>query len=216
MDRMESTSTQTIVASITRAIVEQRLTPGTKLAEQKLADQYGVSRTLVRQALFQLSQRSLVRMEPARGAFVAAPSVEEALQVFAVRRMLEVGVTREFIHRASAEDLLALRQQVEREETIMHHGETSARAVLHGDFHLCMAQRLGNQVLADLLSDLLARCTLVALMVRAKPQAALSHEDHAAILQALEARDEPLAVQRLELHLRRVEEALQLPASKSA
>ena len=94
---MESTNTQTIVTSITRAIVEQRLPPGTKLAEQKLADQYGVSRTLVRQALFQLSQRHLVGMEPARGAFLAAPSVQEALQVFAVRRMVGVGVAREFI-----------------------------------------------------------------------------------------------------------------------
>lgn len=213
---MESTSTQHIVASITRAIVEQRLAPGAKLAEQRLADQYGVSRTLVRQALFQLSQRHLVRMEPARGAFVAAPSVEEALEVFAVRRMLEAGMAREFVHRARAEDLVALREQVEREETIMDHGEASARAVLHGDFHLCMAQRLGNQVLVNLLSDLLARCTLVALKARAKPQAALSHEDHAAILQALEARDEPLAVQRLEQHLRSVEAALQLSPAAGA
>ena len=62
--------------------------PGTKLAEQKLADQYGVSRTLVRQALFPAIAARLVRMEPARGAFVAASVVEEA-PGFAVRRMLE-------------------------------------------------------------------------------------------------------------------------------
>ena len=51
---MES-STHAIVESLTRAIVEHRLQPGTKLAEQKLADHFGVSRTLVRQALFQLA-----------------------------------------------------------------------------------------------------------------------------------------------------------------
>jgi DNA-binding GntR family transcriptional regulator len=67
------------------------------LAEQKLATHFGVSRTLVRQALFQLSQNRLIRMEPARGAFVAAPSADEAKQVFAVRRMLEVQMTREFV-----------------------------------------------------------------------------------------------------------------------
>lgn len=214
MVRMESTSTQTIVVSLTRAIVEQRLVPGAKLAEQKLADQYGVSRTLVRQALFQLSQRHLVRMEPARGAFVAAPSVDEALEVFAVRRMLEAGMVREFVRTATAEDLTALRDQVAREETIMDHGDAAARAVLHGDFHLCMAQRLGNDVLVGLLSDLLARCTLVALMARAKPLASLSHEDHGAILQALEARDEALAVQRIEQHLLGVEAALRQGIAK--
>ena len=53
---MESSSTSAIVDALTRAIVEHRLQPGTKLAEQKLADHFGVSRTLVRQALFQLAQ----------------------------------------------------------------------------------------------------------------------------------------------------------------
>lgn len=64
---METSSTLHIVESLTRAIVEHRLNPGTKLAEQKLADHFGVSRTLVRQALFQLSQNRLIRLEPARG-----------------------------------------------------------------------------------------------------------------------------------------------------
>ena len=77
---MESSTTYAIVEALTKAIVEHRLHPGTKLAEQKLADHFGVSRTLVRQALFQLSQNRLIRLEPARGAFVAAPSVEEAQQ----------------------------------------------------------------------------------------------------------------------------------------
>ena len=83
------TDDHAIVEALTKAIVEHRLHPGTKLAEQKLADHFGVSRTLVRQALFQLSQNRLIRLEPARGAFVAAPSVDEAKQGFAVRRMLE-------------------------------------------------------------------------------------------------------------------------------
>jgi len=94
---MESTSTSTIAQSLTRAIVEHRLLPGTKLAEQKLADHFGVSRTLVRQALFQLSQNHLVTLEPARGAFVSTPSVTEARQVFAVRKMLEAQMTRSFV-----------------------------------------------------------------------------------------------------------------------
>ena len=63
---MEPSSTSAIVEALTRAIVEHRLQPGTKLAEQKLADHFGVSRTLVRQALFQLAQNRLVTLEPAR------------------------------------------------------------------------------------------------------------------------------------------------------
>jgi DNA-binding GntR family transcriptional regulator len=93
---MESSSTTLIVQALTKAIVEHRLLPGSKLAEQKLADHFGVSRTLVRQALLQLSQHQLVTLEPARGAFVAAPSADEARQVFAVRRMLECEMARAF------------------------------------------------------------------------------------------------------------------------
>jgi DNA-binding GntR family transcriptional regulator len=52
-----STATRSIVDALTKAIVEHRLHPGTKLAEQKLADHFGVSRTLIRQALFQLVQK---------------------------------------------------------------------------------------------------------------------------------------------------------------
>jgi DNA-binding GntR family transcriptional regulator len=85
-----------IVDAITTAIVERvRLMPGTKLAEQQIADIFKVSRTLVRQALNQLSRDHLVTLEPARGAFVAQPSVDEARQVFEVRKMLEAGMVRQ-------------------------------------------------------------------------------------------------------------------------
>jgi len=92
----DNSTTRVIVDALTKAIVEHRLHPGTKLAEQKLADHFGVSRTLVRQALFQLAQKKLIRMEPARGAFVATPSSDEARQVFAARRMIELEMTRTF------------------------------------------------------------------------------------------------------------------------
>src|SRR5258705_9360259 len=108
---METSTTSFIVESLTRAIVEHRLLPGTKLAEQKLADHFGVSRTLVRQALFQLSQNKLIRLEPARGAFVAAPAVEEAKQVFAVRRMLEAEMTRAFVRSVTPAKIQALQEQ---------------------------------------------------------------------------------------------------------
>ena len=91
-DGTDPTATRRIVESITAAIVERRLMPGTKLAEQKLADIFEVSRTLVRQALNQLSRDRLVTLTPARGAVVAQPSVEEARQVFQVRQWLEAAM----------------------------------------------------------------------------------------------------------------------------
>src|SRR5688572_33159954 len=114
---METSTTRVIVDALTRAIVEHRLQPGTKLAEQKLADHFGVSRTLVRQALFQLVQNRLVKMERARGAFVAAPTVEEARQVFQVRRMLEGEMVRDIVRGITPAKLRALREHMAQEKS---------------------------------------------------------------------------------------------------
>jgi DNA-binding GntR family transcriptional regulator len=102
------TSTLRIVESITTAIVERRLMPGTKLAEQKIADIFKVSRTVVRQALNQLSRHKLVTLEPARGARVAEPSIEEARQVFEVRHMLESAVVRRLAASITPQQVAAL------------------------------------------------------------------------------------------------------------
>src|ERR1700741_2683615 len=63
-------ATDRIAASIPAAIVERRLMPGTKLAEQRIADIFKVSRTLVLQALNQLSRDRLLTLTTARGAYV--------------------------------------------------------------------------------------------------------------------------------------------------
>lgn len=205
---METSSTSQIVESLTRAIVEHRLHPGTKLAEQKLADHFGVSRTLVRQALFQLSQNRLIRLEPARGAFVAAPSVEEARQVFAVRRMIEAEMTRSFVRQVTPAKIKALREHVAQEKLAVASQDVSGRTELLADFHVRMAELMGNQVLAELLRELLSRCALITLMYQSTNAAEHSNEEHAEIVKALAARDEALAVRLMNEHLEHVEAGL--------
>ncbi|MES2531256.1 MAG: GntR family transcriptional regulator [Pseudomonadota bacterium] len=202
---MDSTTTSAIVDALTKAIVEHRLQPGSKLAEQKLADHFGVSRTLVRQALFQLSQNRLIRMEPARGAFVAAPSIEEARQVFAVRRMLEAGMTREFIRNVTPARIKALREHVALEKAAVAKADATDRTELLGDFHVRMAELMGNEVLAQMLGELISRCALITLMYQTATAAVHSNDEHADIVKALAARDEERAVRLMTDHLQNVE-----------
>lgn len=205
---METSSTHHIVESLTKAIVEHRLHPGTKLAEQKLADHFGVSRTLVRQALFQMAKNRLIRLEPARGAFVAAPSVDEAKQVFAVRRMLESEMTRAFVHQVTPAKIKALREHVAKEKQAVENEDIPGRTELLGDFHVHMAELMGNQVLAELLGELISRCSLITLMYQSTNAAEHSNEEHASIVKALAAKDETLAVRLMNEHLLHVEENL--------
>ena len=205
---MESSTTSHIVESLTRAIVEHRLQPGTKLAEQKLADHFGVSRTLVRQALFQLSQNRLIRLEPARGAFVAAPSAAEARQVFAVRRMLEAEMTRAFVREVTPAKIRALKEHVAQEKAAVQKNDPTTRTELLGDFHVRMAELMGNDVLAQMLGELISRCALITLMYQSNTEAEHSNDEHAEIVKALAARDEEHAVQLMTEHLLHVEESL--------
>ncbi len=207
---MEASTTRSIVDALTRAIVEHRLQPGSKLAEQKLADHFGVSRTLVRQALFQLAQNRLVTLEPARGAFVSAPSTDEARQVFAVRRMLEAEMTRAFVRSSTPARIKSLREHVAQERAALVNGDAAHRNELLCHFHVRMAELLDNQVLAQILRDLTSRCSLITLMYQSASAAEHSQQEHARIMRALAARDEASAVQLMTEHLRHVEESLDL------
>ena len=203
---MEPSPTRTIVEALTRAIVEHRLQPGTKLAEQKLADHFGVSRTLVRQALFQLVQKHLVRMEPARGAFVAVPSVEEARQVFQVRRLLEAEMVRQFVRGVTPAKIRALREHMAQEKAALD--DPSERQQLLGDFHVRIAELADNAVLAQILRDLVSRSSLITLMYQRDGFAAHSQEEHVELVKALAAKDERRAVKLMDDHLLHVEESL--------
>jgi DNA-binding GntR family transcriptional regulator len=210
MPPMESSTTHQIVEALTRAIVEHRLQPGTKLAEQKLADHFGVSRTLVRQALFQLSQNRLITLEPARGAFVSAPTVEEAQQVFAVRRMLETEMIRAFVREVTPARIRALREHIAQEKAAVDRGDASGRVELLGDLPVKLAQLMGNQVLVQILHELVSRSSLISLMYQRDASARHSQEEHVDIVKALAAKDEERAVRLMQEHLLNVEANLAL------
>ena len=205
-----ASTTQRIVESVQLAIVERRLMPGTKLAEQKIADIFKVSRTIVRQALNQLSRDKLVTLEPARGARVAEPSVEEARQVFEVRNMLEAAMVRRAASELTPQQITELRAHLKAEGAAVQRIDLTARTHLLADFHVVLARMLGNEVLAGLLGDLVSRCSLIALMYQSAHSAEHSLAEHVAIVDALERRDAKAAVKLMEEHLHNVERNLQL------
>lgn len=203
-------STDTIVQALTRAIIEHRLEPGEKLKEQRIADQFGVSRTLVRQALYQLSQKHLIRIEQSRGAFVCAPSVREAREVFAVRMMLESAMTEALIADITPAKLKSLRDHIKAEAAAVDGADAASRVELLGDFHVLIAQLLGNEVLAQSLQDLISRCSLITLLYQSDRAAVHSHDEHVEIVKAVAAKDVKLASRLMAEHLASVLDGLDL------
>lgn len=201
-------STEVIVAAVTRAIVEHRLLPGAKLGEQKLGDRFGVSRTIVRQAMFRLSELKLIQLEPARGAFVAAPSIQEAREVFAVRKMVEGQLLRSLIPVIKQADIRTLKSHIKAETEAVRRIDVASRTKLLFDFHVRLAELLGNQVLVSLMQELVSRCSLITLMYQSSDDAETSNAEHIDILKAIEARDVDTAVALMDEHLASVERQL--------
>jgi DNA-binding GntR family transcriptional regulator len=203
-------STDHIVQALTKAIIEHRLQPGEKLKEQHIADQFGVSRTLVRQALYQLSQKHLIRIEQARGAFVASPSSKEAREVFAVRIILESAMLESLIAAITPQKIKVLRAHIKVEGAAVHGSDAANRTELLGDFHVLMAELLDNEVLAQSLQDLISRCSLITLLYQSEHAAGHSHNEHVDILKAITDQNLGLAKQLMQSHLQSVLAGLDL------
>ena len=202
-----------IAQRVVESILAQKLKPGERLGEQALADMFGVSRTLVREALMQLQARGFVEVRSRKGWYVVEPSIAEARDAFAARRAVEAGMLREAsVLRDPGKPLQAvirrLRQHVREEQAAIDAADVATRTFLLADFHVCLAECLGHRVLCDLLRDLTARTTLVASLYQSTHDARASCADHARIVAALAERDLEGAAQQMLVHIGDVENAL--------
>ena len=202
----QAESAQRVVDSI----LAQKLAPGERLGEQELAEQFSVSRTLVREALMQLHARGFVEVRSRKGWYVVEPSLDEARDAFAARRAVESGILREAdsAGRPLQSVVRKLRQHIRDERAAIDGADAATRAFLLADFHVCLAECLGHRVLSDMLRDLTARTTLVATLYQSTHDARQSCTEHGEIVAALEAGDVQQAAQRMLAHIGSVEDAL--------
>jgi len=206
---MTEVSPTSIAARVVEAILAQKLAPGDRLGEQALAENFGVSRTMVREALMQLQARGFVEVQSRRGWYVVEPSPDEARDAFAARRIVEGGILAE-AGRPLAKVIRSLREHIADEEAAIAGADAATRAFLLADFHVCLADQMGHRLLCDVLRDLTARTTLAATLFQSKHEAAQSCAEHAAIVAALEAGDGAQARSLMLAHIGNVEEALQV------
>lgn len=205
---------ETIATRITDAIVEHRLLPGTRLGEESLGEIFGVSRTKVREALFIVARYKLIAWEPSKSACVAQPSVQEAREVFETRRVLEAATTRRLAGEAAPAQLRLLRQQIEREAKLVQSGAVRAGTAYgtraFGDFHRLIAELAGNAVLAAFVREISARTSLVEVYYGTTMTSACSHDEHVAILAAIERRDAEAAATLTTQHFEHIEKSVML------
>jgi DNA-binding GntR family transcriptional regulator len=205
-----SNTADIIHAKIYDAIVEQRLPPGTKLGEKSLCEIFGVSRTLIRRVLQRLANEHVVESQPHRGACVARPSVEEAREVFEARRVLEAHVIDRLSGGLTPADAGRLRRHVADVREAHAAGDRRRLIRRSGDFHLLLAEIVGNRVIGRFLRELVSRTSLIIALYEAPVESCCSFDDHAEIIEALVSRRAQLADQAMRAHLLSIEQRLRL------
>ena len=108
----------------------------------------------------------------------------------------------------SADKLQALREHIALERQAVEREDVPGRTELLGDFHVRMAELMGNTVLAQILGELISRCALITLMYQSRRQAQHSSDEHEGLVQAMAAGDTEQAVRLMHEHLDHVEASL--------
>jgi len=197
------------------AILSGRIAPGQRLGEQELADVFGVSRTLVREAMARLSARGMVEVSSRRGWFVVQPSRADATEAFSARIAVETGMLNSMDKPLPKAKLSRLKAHYKAEQAAIKATDAGNRSYLLGDFHVCLAECVSGPLLADILRDLTARTTLVATLFQSTHDAALSCSEHVAIVAALERGDAAGAAELMRAHIGAVAAALGAPAPQA-
>lgn len=210
-----------IVQQVEESIHKGELKPGDQLPpERELAEQFGVSRTAVREAVKALREKGMVEAYPGRGTFITdgTPySMRQSLdrmmrsgnEGFAflaeVREILEPQIAALATTRADEEDLRALREQV----AIMDAAKNDPEAFIEADldFHLALAEAAANPIILSLIDSivgLLREQRMGIFQVEGGPDRGQYH--HKKILEAIEFRDPVGAREAMKAHLIQVRE----------
>lgn len=196
--------TEEIVDRIANAIFQHRLLPGAKLNERDLAKIFGISRTLVRQALIRLEKGKLITIEPNRGAFVSRPTLEEAHYLFEALIVLEKGFIEAIVPTITPQDIAALQAHTQRQQQAEAAGDHRLADELGIQFHLVLASMLRNPVLEEMHRDLMSRERVITAIYKTDFDYCRLHHDHNAIIEHLEKGAVKRAQKVLESHYRLV------------
>lgn len=196
--------TATVLDRLRQSIVEGDLALGQPLSERQLAENFGVSKTPVREALAQLRLEGLVRILPQRGAFVFTLSAREVMNMCELRLTLEAAALRFAFERERDGLLQGLKGTVAEMERA--RAARNMRSYLNADtaFHEVFFKTCGNPLLADTYTIYLGKIAAVRTHLAGKPlHTERSFEEHHDILTSLIANDLAKTLKILDRHIER-------------
>lgn len=214
---MYNTSSDSVYMELRGKILSRELKPAQRLLEVKIANEMGVSRTPVREALRRLANEGLVKIVPNSGARVASPSSHEMDNSYSVREYLE-NMSVELACRTGMDKrtLERLDGLVRDGDAAYDAGDVDAFLAANNDFHRIIAEAGKNYVLSEYVDNIIQRTNVYIYFYSKFIEAEnKSSDEHRAILRAIAQRDRIGAQELMNQHLERVHAMFSEAAAKA-
>lgn len=202
IERTAAPLRQQVVRLIREDILNGALAPGARLVEGTLCEAYGVSRTVVREALRQLESEHLIRMLPSKGPIVTVLTADEIRAIYVVRAALEGLMGRLFAQNAGPRDVAAAQALRKRMDRDYSAGDIDSREEFKAEFYRVLLEGGGNDVLREALRSIHARIAVFRRYAFVDDQRMqVSIAELTSILDAAIARDPDAAARACEHHI---------------
>lgn len=199
-----------VFESIREAIINGTLKQGERLMETQLAEELGVSRTPVREAIRKLELEGLVAMLPRKGAYVAGIMPKDAADILEIRAALEGLAAKLAAERITEEEIAELAKDTAEIEQYMTQGDVEKAIEYDTKFHSSLVGASRNSRLANMVSNLQEQVQRFRIIITSTDKDLLlkSLSDHRRIVEALSRRDRFLAQSLAKEHVEHTEERL--------
>ena len=192
-----------VITSLREAILNGYFEPGEKLDQDLIAEELGVSRTPVREALKRLESEGFVEVRPHYGAFIAEVSPQDIREVYEIRRLLESEVVRQVTPVIPESVLDELESSMAETRAQFDAGDITKHFESDVYFHETIVNFVENRLLKDILDSLTNRISMVRRFAQLQPGYHMteSFKEHYAILQAIRHRDPERVAKLMRDHL---------------
>ncbi|MGI6649613.1 MAG: GntR family transcriptional regulator [Bacillota bacterium] len=198
-----------VFESLREAIINGVLKPGERLMEVQLAEEMGVSRTPVREAIRKLELEGFVIMVARKGAYVAGISMKDVVDVFEIRAALEGLAASLAAERITDEEKEEMERLLVRKAACVEAGDYDSLTEIDTEFHELLYKASRNERLMQIISNLreqINRFRMVSLAFPGRGREAL--EEHKKMAEAIAERDAALAQALAQEHIENAENAL--------
>jgi DNA-binding GntR family transcriptional regulator len=208
--RDDHSKSERVYRDLRRRIRDLDLQPGSQLRKNEIADEYGVSRAPVSEAIARLADEGLVEVFPQSGSFVAPIRPEDIRESLLIRTGLEVEAARRACQAADKELLAKLDENLQAQSAAVRGRDMERLDALDEAFHamiLLAVRSPGAQRLLDRTRAILDRPRFHALPEEGRPDATFA--EHRRIVDAIRTRDTELAGAAMRVHLMMVAQAIE-------